>query len=87
MKIKARRTEDIEVTVDSRDVIQSLKLQFYMSINLPIDSTIKDGYWYIVEDMHPSGSWQQETKTRRASDRELNIYNSLICIEQEWRDS
>ncbi len=86
MKIKARRTEDIEVTVNSRDVIQSLKLHFYKSINLPVDSTIKDGHWYIVEDMHPSGNWQQETKTRPASDHELSVYSSLLCIEQEWRD-
>lgn len=81
MKVKATKTEVVEVDVNTSDMFKALKTYLFNTYNIPLDACIKDGKIIVDTEYHTSHSWFEEIVVfDKPSEDQLEVMNTVRSL-------
>lgn len=81
MKVKATKTEVVEVDVNTLDMFNALKTYLFNTYRIPSDAYIKDGKIIVDQEYHTSHSWFEEKVVfDKPSEDQLEVINTVRSL-------
>lgn len=84
MKVKATRTDRVEVDVTPLEVFNALKMHLFSAYNIPLNGYIKDEKIIVDEEYHTSHSWFEERVVHANPSKDqlevVNVVKSLASL-------